>query len=215
MQHFAFISFSPVFFREGQDLDCTTVCWAEDSSSLPMPVCSALPPHFHTIFPSPTQAVYFSASIQVLQIWGDLGPGHCTAEDATEPLHYCSGLQCDGKAESLEGTSVLSETGLYWQSEEQLCPYLQCWRHWCLSPPSFYSKSSSSPGDLVQLTFHHLPHTIMTHVYVQSSPVRSSVGRVSSHLLKHLFWDTLAGAWPLCDLTQVLLLQLSLQRSVF
>lgn len=109
------------------------------------------------------------------------------------------------------------DRGLYWLSEgpllSELCPY--CWRHWGFSPPSFYSKSSSSPGDRVQLTFYHLPHTIMMHVYVQSSPVRSSVGGASSHLLEHLFWDTLAGAWPLCDLTQVLLLQPRLQREVF
>lgn len=112
MQHFACISFNPIFFREGQDLDCTTR-WAEDSSSVSIPACSALPPHFHAISPIPTQAIYFGASIQVLQIWGDLGPGHCTAEDATEPFHHHSGLQYDGKAEKLEGTSVLSGTGDY------------------------------------------------------------------------------------------------------
>lgn len=156
MQYFAFISFNPAFFRQGQDLDCTTVRWAEDSSSLPMPACSALPPHFHTISPSPTQVIYFST--QVLQIWGDLGLGHCTAEDATEPLHYCSGLQSDGKIESLKGTSVLCEMGLYRQSEGQLCPYLQCWRHWGLSSHSFYSKSSFFPGDLVQLTTSSASH---------------------------------------------------------
>lgn len=135
-------------------------------------------------------------------------------DTAQQRCHRAFALpHCDSKAENLEGTCVLSVMGLYWQREGQLCHY--CLRHWGFSPSSFYSKSSSSSGDLVQLTFYHLPHIILMHDYAQSSPVRSSVLEVSSHLFKHLFWDALAGTWPPCDLTQVFLLQLMLQREVF